>query len=98
MSCCWSLFLHAKNHQKTKEEETSSMKLINRLLYLLSAGNYLFKVNYNKVNTPCSSVSIVNCEHVIAGWVIKVGSHNSPPQTNLFKTKIYTHIETISLM
>ena len=27
----------------------------------------MFKVN---IDTPCSSVSIVNCEHVIAGWVI----------------------------
>ena len=29
----------------------------------------MFKVN-NKYFTPCSSVSIVNLEHVIADWVI----------------------------
>ena len=28
----------------------------------------MFKVN-NKNFTPCSSVSIVNFEHIIAGWV-----------------------------
>ena len=30
----------------------------------------MFKVN-NKYFTPCSSVSIVNLEHVIAGWFIQ---------------------------
>ena len=31
------------------------------------AGIYLLKVN-NRNTRPCSSVSIVNFEHVIAGW------------------------------
>ena len=32
----------------------------------------MFKVNNKdtRTTTPCSSVSIVNFEHVIAGWVI----------------------------
>ena len=32
----------------------------------------MFKVNNKDTKTPCSSVSIVNCEHVIAGWVYLV--------------------------
>ena len=31
----------------------------------------MFKVN-NTHSTPCSSVSIVNFEHVIAGWVVLI--------------------------
>ena len=54
--------------------------------WLNPVGNYLFKVN-NRNNrtkceicsklTPCSSVSIVNFEHVIASCVVSAFENNS---------------------
>ena len=56
----------------------------------------MFKVN-NKKNaiglwtyfTPCSSISIVNCEHVIAGWDTFLKRNNSIPTLRiLLNTKL----------
>ena len=37
----------------------------------------MFKIN-NKtpVLVPCSSVSIINFEHVLAGWGVEIGNKN----------------------
>ena len=54
-----------------------------------SAGIYLLEVNNRNTRTrckicseltiPCSSVSIVNFEHVIAGWVHSTSGGNLAP-------------------
>ena len=71
--------------------------VFSHLLFIITAGNYMFKVNNKNTRTrceicskltvttpekrtlniqlltyftPCSSVSIINFKHVIAGWVI----------------------------
>ena len=58
-----------------KEVAMFTRRLINNISCSL-AGSYMFKVNHRNsrtrcenVQTPCSSVSIVNFEQVNAGWI-----------------------------
>ena len=59
----------------------------------------MFKVNNKETGTPtyftpCSSVFIVNSEHVIAVWAINFDSSNP---TNAAVVKIYTKVSKLCI-
>ena len=78
--------------------QTWMVNISNRLLRSWnSSGIYLLKVNNTNIFwtlfysfTPCSSVSVVNFEHVIAGWVntfftrVILPTYPYPPLWNIY--------------